>query len=261
MTFNGNPSLRRVVRGSEEGKYTSEDNSIVSMKGMALKSVILCVVTIISAVLSAFLLLHFIDTANTEGLSALIMVLAFSAIPLLIISFVIMFFPKTAGVLGFVYCVLEGVVMGVISALFDMLVLPGIALMAFLGTCVVFLVCWLVFTAVGKRLSSKFVKFVLVSFISMLILEGVGFLLSWAIPAFAAIMNNIWIQLAVSAVMILWASFMILIDLNNMHRLVENRADKKYEWFAAFSLVTTLMWLYLEILELLAKLALLAKRD
>ena len=74
-------------------------------------------------------------------------------------------------------------------------------------------------------------------------------------------MNNIWIQLAISAVFVLWASFMILIDLNNMKLLEENRADKKYEWLAAFSLITTLMWLYLEILELLMKIAMLAKRD
>ena len=261
MTLNGNPNLRRVVKGSEDGKYSTEDNTIVTMKGMAWKSVVLCIVTIISAVASAMLLYYFIDTGNASALTTLIMILAFSAIPLIIISIVIAFCPKAAGVLGFVYCVLEGIVMGVISAMFDMFVLPGIALMAFLGTCVVFLVSWLVFNVIGKKLSSKFVKFVLISFISLVLLEGVGYLLSMFVPVFAAVFDNIWVQLAISAVMILWATFMLLIDLNNMKLLVDNGADKKYEWYAAFSLVTTLMWLYLEILELLAKLALLAKRD
>lgn len=260
MTLNGNPSLRRVVKGSENGKYSSRDNTFVSMKSMALKSVILCVVTIISAVSSALLLYHYLDTGNADALVKLIMILAFSAIPLVIISFVIMFFPKTAGVLGFIYCILEGLVMGVTSAILD-LFLPGIAIMAFMGTCVVFLVSWLVYALLGNRLSGKFVKFVLVSFISLMLLEGIGYMLSFFVPVFAAVMDNIWVQLAISAVMILWASFMIMIDLNNMQLLADNGADKKYEWLAAFSLVTTLMWLYLEILELLAKLALLAKRD
>lgn len=260
MTLNGNPSLRRVVKGSEDGKYTAEDNTVVTMKGMAWKSILFCVVTIISAVVSATLLLHFIDTANDDALFTLLMVLAFSAIPLFIITFVIMFFPKTAGVLGFVYCVLEGLFMGVTSALFDIIV-PGVAIMAFFGTCLVFLVSWLVFNVIGKKLSSKFVKFVLISLISFILLEGIGYILSFFVPAFEAVMNNIWVQLAVSAVMILWASFMLLIDMNNMKMLVDNNADKKYEWLEAFSLVTTLMWLYLEILELLAKLALIAKRD
>ena len=101
----------------------------------------------------------------------------------------------------------------------------------------------------------------LISFISLVLLEGIGYLLSLFVPAFAIVMSNIWVQLAISAVMILWASFMILVDLNNMKLLVDYGADKKYEWYAAFSLVTTLMWLYIEILELLAKIALLSKRD
>ena len=32
MTLNGNPSLRRVIKGSENGKYTAEDENVVSMK-------------------------------------------------------------------------------------------------------------------------------------------------------------------------------------------------------------------------------------
>ena len=196
------------------------------------------------------LLNYFISTDNEDALFTLIMILAFSAIPLIIISFVIMFFPKTAGVLGIIYCVLEGLVMGVISALFDLL-LPGIAIMAFIGTCIVFLVSLLVFNLLGQKLSGNFVKFVLISFISIILLEGLGYILSLFVPAFEAVMSN----------MILWASFMILVDLNNMKRLVEYNADKKYEWLAAFSLVTTLIWLYLEILELLAKIALIAKKD
>lgn len=175
MTLNGNPNLRRVVKGSENGKYTAEDSAIVSMKGMAWKSVVLCAVTIISAILSAVLLNYFISTDNEDALFTLIMILAFSAIPLIIISFVIMFFPKTAGVLGIIYCVLEGLVMGVISALFDLL-LPGIAIMAFIGTCIVFLVSLLVFNLLGQKLSGNFVKFVLISFISIILLEGLGYI-------------------------------------------------------------------------------------
>lgn len=227
MTLNGNPNLRRVVKGSENGKYTAEDSAIVSMKGMAWKSVVLCAVTIISAILSAVLLNYFISTDNEDALFTLIMILAFSAIPLIIISFVIMFFPKTAGVLGIIYCVLEGLVMGVISALFDLL-LPGIAIMAFIGTCIVFLVSLLVFNLLGQKLSGNFVKFVLISFISIILLEGLGYILSLFVPAFEAVMSNIWVQLAISAVMILWASFMILVDLNNMKRLAESAMLYKY---------------------------------
>lgn len=260
MTFNGNPSLRRVIKNSRNGKYATEDGNVVTMKGMAWKSIALCAVTIVFAVLTAMLLYHYIVSANVEALATLLIILACTSIPLIIISLVIAFVPKTAGVLGFVYCMLEGAVMGVTSALID-LFFPGIALMAFLGTCIVFLVSWAVFRLLGQKLSGKFVMFVIISFASLVLLEGIGYLLSLFVPVFALVMSNIWIQLAISAVFILWAAFMILVDLNNMHLLEETGADKKYEWFAAFSLITTLMWLYLEILELLMKLALLAKKD
>ena len=260
MTLSGNPSLRRVVKNSQNGNYAAEDGKVVSMNSMALKSIIFCAVTIICAVVCATLLNHFIDTENGKALTILIALLACSAIPLIIISFVIMFAPSTAKILGFVYCILEGSVMGVMSALID-LYLPGIAIMAFFGTCIVFMVSWLVFRLLGQKLSGKFVRFVLVSFLSLVILEGLGYLLSLFVPAFAMVMGNIWVQIAISAVFILWASFVIMVDLNNMHIIAESGADKKYEWYAAFSLVTILMWLYLEILELLMKLALVAKRD
>ena len=131
----------------------------------------------------------------------------------------------------------------------------------FLFSLLCLIAAWGVFRFLGQKLSNNFVKFVLIAFISIILLESLGFILSLFVPVFAAVMNNIWLQLAISAVMVLLASFMILVDLNNMKLLEENRADKKYEWLAAFSLVTTLMWLYLEMLELLLKLAALVKKD
>ena len=257
MNFDSNPQLRRVIRNTKNGIYAAEEGNFVTMKGMAWKSVALCAVTIVFAVLCALLLYHYVVTANVEALATLFIILACTAIPLFIISIIIMCAPKTAGVLGFVYCMLEGALMGVMSALVD-LFFPGIAIMAFLGTCVVFLISWLVFRLLGQKLSSKFVRFVIVSFISLVLLESVGYILSLFVPMFAIVMGNIWVQLAISAIFILWAAFVIMVDLNNMHLLEEYGADKKYEWFAAFSLVTTLIWLYLEILEFLMKLALIA---
>lgn len=257
MTFNGNPTLRRVVRNSQNGKYAAQDGNVVTLKAMAWKSVVLCAVTIAFALLTAMLLNHYIQTAALDALVVLFILLACSGLPLIIISIVIMCAPKTAGVLGFIYCMLEGAVMGVTSALID-LFFPGIALMAFLGTCIVFVISWVVFRLMGQTLSNKFVKFVIISLISLVLLEGIGYLLSLFVPVFALVMGNIWVQIAISAVFILWAAFVILVDLNNMHLLVDSGADKKYEWFAAFSLVTTLIWLYVEILEFLMKLAIIA---
>ena len=50
------------------------------------------------------------------------------------------------------------------------------------------------------------------------------------------------------------AAFNLLLDFDFIERGVQARAPKYMEWFAAFGLMITLVWLYLELLRLLAKL-------
>ena len=97
----------------------------------------------------------------------------------------------------------------------------------------------------------------MVAFFSLIIVE----LVIWMLTAFNVISYESttlwWIQLAISAVCVIWATIMLTWDLQNIDLLVQSGADKKYEWNVAFSLVTTLVYLYLEILELLLRLVML----
>ena len=97
----------------------------------------------------------------------------------------------------------------------------------------------------------------MVAFFSLLIVE----LVMWMLTAFGVISYESstlwWIQLAISAICVIWATIMLTWDLQNIDYLVQSGADKKYEWNVAFSLVTTLVYLYLEILELLLRLVML----
>lgn len=97
----------------------------------------------------------------------------------------------------------------------------------------------------------------MVAFFSLVIVE----LVMWMLTAFNVInyasSTLWWIQLAISAVCVIWATIMLTWDLQNIDILVQSGADKKYEWNVAFSLVTTLVYLYLEILELLLRLVML----
>ena len=92
----------------------------------------------------------------------------------------------------------------------------------------------------------------MIAFFSILAVQLVMFILS-----LTGIFNYtayLWIQLIASALCIIWATVMLTWDLQNIDYLVQSGADKKYEWNLAFSLVTTLVYLYLEILELLLRL-------
>ncbi|MGA1075757.1 MAG: Bax inhibitor-1/YccA family membrane protein, partial [Ilumatobacteraceae bacterium] len=50
------------------------------------------------------------------------------------------------------------------------------------------------------------------------------------------------------------AAFNLALDFDFIERGAEQRLDKNFEWFAAFGLLVTIIWLYLELLRLLAKL-------
>ncbi|MGN1040201.1 MAG: Bax inhibitor-1/YccA family protein, partial [Candidatus Fimimonas sp.] len=63
----------------------------------------------------------------------------------------------------------------------------------------------------------------------------------------------LWIQLAISAFCVAYATIMLLWDLQMADSVVNVGAEKKYEWQVAFSLVTTIVYMYVEILELLLR--------
>ena len=260
MRLNGNPTLRRVINRSAKGEYSALDpNRVATMGGMISKSAMLCSVVAVAAIVAAVLLNRFVDTQNEGALTVMLLLLAASAIPMFVLSIIIIFAPGAAKVLAPIYCLFDGMAIGVVSGLVDMFY-PGIAFMAFLGTILVFLVTLIVFRVVGQRLSHKFRAFFFISLFSIFALELIAYLLSLFIPAVGAFFANPWIQIGISALTILWATFMLLIDMDNMKRLEATRVDKKYEWLAAFALTTTLVWIYMEILELLLKILSIANR-
>jgi uncharacterized YccA/Bax inhibitor family protein len=60
--------------------------------------------------------------------------------------------------------------------------------------------------------------------------------------------------IGLSVVIIAIASFSLLMDYDFIEKGVRSGAPKHMEWYAAFGLVVTLVWLYLELLRLLSKL-------
>lgn len=78
---------------------------------------------------------------------------------------------------------------------------------------------------------------------------------------FPAVIYGMWtspIGLAISAVIVVVATLNLITDFAIIETGIENRSPKYMEWYAAFGLILTLVWLYVSLLRLLA---LLANRD
>jgi len=67
-------------------------------------------------------------------------------------------------------------------------------------------------------------------------------------------LNSSWISIGFSLFVVVIAALNLVLDFDFIEKGVEKGAPKYMEWFGAFGLLVTLVWLYLEILRLLAKL-------
>ena len=67
-------------------------------------------------------------------------------------------------------------------------------------------------------------------------------------------MNSSLLSIGFSLFVVVIAALNLVLDFDFIEKGVENGAPKYMEWFGAFGLLVTLIWLYLEILRLLAKL-------
>ena len=66
--------------------------------------------------------------------------------------------------------------------------------------------------------------------------------------------NSSMISIGFSLVVIVIAALNLVLDFDFIEEGAEKGAPKYMEWYGAFGLLVTLIWLYLEILRLLAKL-------
>lgn len=172
----GNPSVRRLIAKSNRGEMEIEIQP-ATYKGVYGKATLFAFLTILTAVLTDILVLRFMAEKLEETIVGIGIATAVCAVPLVIIAFVIALAPSAAKVLGIIYSILQGGLLGCLSLFVD-LFYPGIALAAFLGTAIVFLISIAVNRLIGVRLSSKFVRVLMVVFFSLIAVELVVWLLS-----------------------------------------------------------------------------------
>lgn len=171
-----------------------------------------------------------------------------------IIAFiVIMVNRKAIAIAAPVYAAGEGLLLGGISAMFETRY-PGIAIQA-IGSTFMALFSLLFLYRIGAIKCTE--KFRSVIFISTLSIAGIylvsliGSFFGLHIPG---IFTSSTIGIGFSLVVVVIASLNLIIDFDFIERGSQQMLAKSYEWYGAFGLMVTLVWLYIEILNLLAKL-------
>jgi uncharacterized YccA/Bax inhibitor family protein len=170
-----------------------------------------------------------------------------------ITALVTIFFPKISPFTAPVYAVLEGLFLGAISAVAE-LRYPGIAIQA-VGLSIGVLAVMLFVYATGIIRATQKVKIAIVAATGAVCLVYlVGFIMSFFGAGIPYIHDSGPIGIGFSIVVVIIAALNLILDFDFIEQGVQRQAPKYMEWYGGFSLLVTLVWMYLEILRLLAKL-------
>lgn len=156
------------------------------------------------------------------------------------------------------YAVAEGVFLGGISYVFQgSLAFAGgdtqpIVLQAVFGTFATFAAALLLFSSGKVRVTPKFTRWLLVALGGYLIFSLANLVLVWTGVLDGFGMRGGALGVVIGLVAIGLAAASLIVDFDAIKRGVEQGVSNRYAWTAAFGLLVTLVWLYLEILRLLA---------
>ncbi|MBX3088557.1 MAG: Bax inhibitor-1/YccA family protein [Cryobacterium sp.] len=183
-------------------------------------------------------------------------------IPALVIGFVLalvnIFKKKPSPVLILSYAAVEGALVGALAHLFE-IAYPGIAFQAVLGTFVVIAVTLGLFASGKVRASAKATKVFMIAMIGYLAFSVINLVLMWTGlntqpwgMRSIEILPGVPLGVVLGILVILLCAYSLVMDFDSIKVGVERGAPRIYGWSAAFGIMVTVVWLYLEILRLLA---------
>ena len=239
----GNPALKE---STFRGLPVAAEGEGMTIEGTVNKTYVLFLLLIVG-----------VAGAVVADESALYGLMMLGAIGGLITAVVTVFRKQWAPITAPIYAVLEGLFVGGISlvmeAAYPGIVLPAVSLT--FGTLFALLTAYrsgLIKVTDNFRLGvaaatgAIFVVYV-AQFVLGLVGVQVGFLHD-------AIFGAGWLGIGVSVVVIIVAALNLVLDFDFIEQGAAARAPRYMEWYGAFGLLVTLIWLYLEILRLLSKL-------
>lgn len=217
------------------------DTQAMTVNGTINKTVMLLFVLTIAALISWTMPQTFVG---------LIMPMAIIA---LVIAFIIIFKKTTAPLLAPIYAFLEGLILGTITIMFEKSY-PGIAFQAVGGTIAVFAIMLAIYRMQLIKVTQKFKMIIVGATFGVLLIYLVSFIMSFFGNGLSVIHAPTPLGIVFSIIVCGIAAFNFLIDFDNIEQGAAAGSPRYMEWFSAFGLMVTLIWLYLEILRLLAKL-------
>ncbi len=148
-----------------------------------------------------------------------------------------------APIFGIIYALSEGLVLGIVSLIFEVMY-EGIVVTALATTMLVFVIMLLLFSTNVIKVNQKFASFMVVALMSVIIMSLIGILLP---TVFGGSFYTIVVLISAGL-----SAFFLLLDFQSIKNSVESGMDQKVGWILALGLMITIVWIYIEMLRLLA---------
>lgn len=177
-----------------------------------------------------------------------------------VLALVNTFKKKPSAGLVLAYAFFEGLFVGGISGYYNS-AFEGIVTQAVFGTLGVFFVTLLLFRSGKVRATPKATKFFLVAMVGYMAFSLVNLVLMWtgvtntAFGMLGVTVFGIPLGVLIGIFVVIMAAYSLILDFDQIKTGVQRGAPRVYGWTAAFGLIVTLVWLYLEILRILAIIA------
>lgn len=246
MSFS-NPVLRDDIFVREDEREVSEQRMTIG--GTVNKTLLLLVLLIVSGSITWY--------TTYQGTVEVLSLLTAGFIGMAGVALAISFFPKTAPLLSPVYAILSGFALGGVSAFMEY-EYPGIVANAILLTVGILFLMLFMYTQRIIKVTRGFISFVVLCTMAIALVTLVDFILNFFGMNVPYIHETGWLGIGISLFIVIIAALNLLVDFNFIEEQADQGAPKYMEWYGAFALLVTLVWLYVRILDLLAKFS---KRD
>jgi len=155
------------------------------------------------------------------------------------------------------YAAFEGLFVGGISAFFEA-IWPGIVMQATIATLAVVGVTLALFASGKIRASKKATKIFMIAMFGYLAFALINLVLMWtgvtdgAFGLYSEKIFGIPLGILIGVLVVIMAAYSLVLDFDSIQQGVRNGAPRQYGWLGGFGIMVTVVWLYIEILRIIA---------
>jgi len=255
------PAVDPAAAASIEGAYAAPSASAVdtgrmTVEDTVMKTLALFGILVVTAVVGWIWSMAGVSVANPNPSAAPMIV---GGLVGFVLAMVATFKRKPSVPVFIAYAAFEGLFVGGISAFFEF-IFPGIVLQATLATLSVVGVTLALFASGKIRASARATKIFMIAMVGYLVfsLLNLGLMLfnapiaGGAFGLYSMKVAGIPLGLIIGVLVVIMAAYSLVLDFDQIQRGVRNGAARVYGWVGAFGIMVTVVWLYVEILRMIA---------